>query len=245
MPHGAGHVARHHRCLPGNDLTFASSIAYYSLLSLSLLPPGFSIIASVTGRKRRASVLRFVCATSQRFHFVTKHSTLQQAPIRLSVAGSVLMIWAAWACSCDHLRHQPCLGVGSTQLRGAQLISFQCSSRPACCCWSVSRWSRPSCRQVALVRRGPCAPALLVLGHRDQVGQHRAFIFVVGLVFTSCRTRSQVQDVWVGAVMTGLWARLAGFSIYVRDLSASTSCSSFRSGGVLVWIYIAVILLSA
>src|SRR5690349_10803223 len=82
-----------------NDLTFASSIAYYSLLSLF---PFFllvlAILASVTDNDvDRARVLDFVLRYFPRqFEFVnTQLKAMQSASIRLGVFGSVLMVWAA------------------------------------------------------------------------------------------------------------------------------------------------------
>ena len=82
-----------------NDLTFASSIAYYALLSLfPFFLLVFSIVASVTSNEGdRAEVLGFVLRYFPRqFGFVTDQlDALQQSPIPLGVAGSVLMVWAA------------------------------------------------------------------------------------------------------------------------------------------------------
>ena len=82
-----------------HDLTFASSIAYYALLSLfPFFLLAFSIIASVTSSDEdRAAVLEFVLRYFPRqFEFVTQQlESIQQVKLRLSVAGSVLMIWAA------------------------------------------------------------------------------------------------------------------------------------------------------
>ena len=82
-----------------NDLTFASSIAYYALLSLF---PFFllvlSILASVTTNDSdRAAVLRFVLRYFPRhFDFInTQLQSMQQAGFRLGVFGSILMVWAA------------------------------------------------------------------------------------------------------------------------------------------------------
>src|SRR5262247_4162963 len=70
-----------------NDLTFASSIAYYALLSLF---PFFllvlSVLASVTGNDAdRASVLKFVLRYFPRhFDFInTQLQAMQQAGVRL------------------------------------------------------------------------------------------------------------------------------------------------------------------
>src|SRR6185436_1587376 len=82
-----------------NDLTFASSIAYYSLLSLF---PFFllmlSILGSVTSDPNdRAAILDFVLRYFPRqFEFVTTQLTsMQDARLRLGVAGSLLTIWAS------------------------------------------------------------------------------------------------------------------------------------------------------
>ena len=82
-----------------NDLTFASSIAYYSLLSLfPFFLLALAILASVTGNETdRASVLGFVLRYFPRqFEFVnTQLEAMQSAGVRLGVIGSILMVWAA------------------------------------------------------------------------------------------------------------------------------------------------------
>ena len=82
-----------------DDLTFAASIAYYSLLSLF---PFFllllSLIAGVTSSDSdRQAVLDFVMRYFPRqFPFVTSQlMAMQVARVPLGVAGSILMIWAA------------------------------------------------------------------------------------------------------------------------------------------------------
>src|SRR4026207_512735 len=82
-----------------NDLTFASSIAYYSLLSIF---PFFllvlAILASVTDNDiDRASVLDFVLRYFPRqFEFVNAQlNAMQSAGIKLGILGSLLMVWAA------------------------------------------------------------------------------------------------------------------------------------------------------
>ena len=82
-----------------DDLTFAASIAYYSLLSLF---PFFllllSLIAGVTSSDAdRQAVLDFVLRYFPRqFPFVTSQlAAMQAARVQLGVAGSILMIWAA------------------------------------------------------------------------------------------------------------------------------------------------------
>src|SRR5512145_3370432 len=82
-----------------DDLTFAASIAYYSLLSLfpfCLL--AFSIVAGVTSSETdRTAVQKFILDYFPRqFDFVTQQlDAMQQSRLQLGVAGSALMIWAA------------------------------------------------------------------------------------------------------------------------------------------------------
>src|SRR4026207_626142 len=82
-----------------NDLTFASSIAYYSLLSLfPFFLLALAILASVTDNDaERAAVLNFVLRYfPQRFEFVNAQlQTMQASGAVLGVVGSVLMVWAA------------------------------------------------------------------------------------------------------------------------------------------------------
>ena len=82
-----------------DDLTFASSIAYYSLLSFfPFFLIAFSIVALVTSSDAdRDALLRFVFRYFPRqFDFVTLQlEALKHTTVRLSVAGSVLMVWAA------------------------------------------------------------------------------------------------------------------------------------------------------
>ena len=82
-----------------DDLTFASSIAYYALLSLF---PFFLLMLSVLGSvtsdpNDRAAILEFVLRYFPRqFEFVTVQLTsMQDARIRLGIAGSLLMTWAS------------------------------------------------------------------------------------------------------------------------------------------------------
>jgi membrane protein len=239
-----------------NDLTFASSIAYYSLLSLfPFFLLAFSIIASVTSSESdRAAVLDFVLRYFPRqFEFVTVQlDALQQAPIRLGVAGSIVMIWAAmgvfgaitsainhaWGVEKQpsYLKHKlisfvMLVAAGVLLLTGLLLVTAINVAE--------SRWFAGVLARV---------PALLVLqGLAIKWASTATFIFVVGLVFYFVpNAKVRFRDVWVGAVMTGLlWrAALSGFSIYVRDLSRFSVHGSIAAVVVfLVWVYISAIIL--
>jgi membrane protein len=240
----------------GDDLTFASSIAYYSLLSLfPFFLLVFSIIGSVTSNEGdRASVLAFVLRYFPRqFEFVTVQlDALQQAPIPLGLAGSVLMIWAAmgvfgavtsainhaWgvAKQPSYFKHKlisfvMLVASGVLLLAGLLLVTAINVAE--------SGWF------AGVVQR---VPALLVLqGLAVKWASTLTFIFVVGLVFYFVpNAKVRFRDVWVGAVITGLLWRgaLAGFSIYVRDLSRFSVHGSIAAVIVfLIWIYISAMIL--
>ena len=239
-----------------DDLTFAASIAYYSLLSLFpfflLL---FSIIASVTSSDAdREAVLGFVLRYFPRqFDFVTSQlQLLQESRIRLGLAGSILMIWAAMGVfgaitsAVNHawgVEKQPSyfkhklisfvmLVVASLLLLGALLLvsAINVAEAP----WFAS----------VIIR----TPGLQVLqGLALQWATTLAFILVVGFVFYFVpNAKVRFRDVWVGAVVTGLaWhGALAGFSWYVRDLSRFSVHGSIAAVVVfLFWIYISAIIL--
>jgi membrane protein len=240
-----------------NDLTFASSIAYYSLLSLfPFFLLAFSIIASVTSSESdRAAVLSFVLRYFPRnFRFVTEQlDAMQQAPVRLGIAGSVLMIWAAMGVfgaitsAINHawgVEKQPSyfkhklisfvmLVAAAVLLLGGLLLVTAINV-------AESKWFAG-----VLVR----VPALLVLqGLAIKWATTATFIFVVGLIFYFVpNAKVRFRDVWVGAVLTGLlWrAALAGFSIYVRDLSRFSVIHGSIAAVVvfLVWVYISAVIL--
>ena len=239
-----------------DDLTFASSIAYYALLSLfPFFLLAFSIIASVTSNESdRAAVLGFVLRYfPQKFDFVTTQlDSLQQAGLQLGVAGSVLMVWAAmgvfgaitsavnhaWGVDKQpsYFKHKLISFVmlvvaGLLLLAGLLLVSAINIAE--------ARWF------AAVVTR---APGLLVLqGFALKWASTATFIFVVGLVFYFVpNAKVRFKDVWVGAVLTGfLWrAALAGFSWYVRDLSRFSVHGSIAAVVVfLFWIYISAVIL--
>src|SRR4051812_12908302 len=239
-----------------NDLTFASSIAYYALLSLfPFFLLAFSILGSVTANEAdRASILGFVLHYFPRqFEFVTTQlDALQQARVRLGIAGSLLMIWAAmgvFSAITSAINHawgvekQPSyfkhklmafimLVAASLLLLGGLLL--------------VSAINLAEARWFAVIMTR--APGLLVLeGWALKSASTVIFIFLVGLIFYFVPNAAvRFRDVWVGAVLTGLLWRgaLAGFSRYVRDLHHFSVHGSIAAGVVfLVWIYISAVIL--
>jgi membrane protein len=239
-----------------NDLTFASSIAYYSILSLF---PFFllvlSILASVTDNDiDRASVLNFVLKYFPRqFEFVnTQLNAMQSAGVRLGIFGSVLMVWAAmgvfgaitsavnhaWGVEKQpsYLKHKL---ISFIMLITASLLLLAGLLLVSAINVAEARWF-----EVIITR----APALLVLqSWAVKSASTIIFILLVGLIFYFVPNAAvRFRDVWVGAVLTGLLWRgaLAGFSRYVRDLHRFSVHGSIAAVVVfLVWVYISAVIL--
>ena len=240
-----------------NDLTFASSIAYYALLSLfPFFLLAFSILGSITANEaERAQILGFVLRYFPRqFEFVTTQlDALQQARIRLGIAGSLLMIWAAMGVfsaitsAVNHawgVEQQPnyfkhkliaflMLVASSLLLLGGLLLVSAVNVVEA-------HWFA-----VVIAR----SPGLTVLRHfAVKWATTGVFIAVVGLIFYFVpNAKVRFRDVWVGAIVTGLLWRgaLFAFSWYVRDMSRYSNVHGQIAAVVvfLIWVYISAVLL--
>ena len=238
-----------------DDLTFASSIAYYSLASLfPFFLLVFSIIAGVTSNEQdRAAVLGFVLRYFPRqFEFVTTQlDSLQQARIQLGVAGSLLMVWAAmgvFGAITSAVNHAWGVEKQPSYLKH-KLVSFvmlvMASLLLLVGLLLVSAMNVVQARWFSAVLAR--APGLLVLeGLALKWASTVTFILVVGLVFYFVpNAKVRFRDVWVGAVVTGLlWrAALAAFSWYVRDLSRFSVHGSIAAVVVfLFWIYTSAVI---
>jgi membrane protein len=242
-----------------NDLTFASSIAYYTLLSLfPFFLLAFSILGSVTANPTdRQAIMDFVLRYFPRqFEFVTTQlSSMQQARVRLGAWGSLLMIWAAmgvfsaitsavnhaWGVEKQpsYLRHKltsfvMLVAASLLLLTGLLLVS---AINVAEATWFAGVAAR--------------SPQLIsVLNHFAlRWASTIVFIFVVGLIFYFVpNAKVRFRDVWVGAVVTGLLWRgaLFGFSWYVRDSMSRLNQIHGSIAAVvvfLVWIYTTAVLL--
>lgn len=239
-----------------DDLTFASSIAYYSLLSLfPFFLLAFSIIAGVTSTDAdRQAVLGFVLDYfPQKFDFVDNQlSALQQSGLQLGVAGSLLMTWAAMGVfgaitsAVNHawgVEKQPSffkhklisfvmlLLAGVLLIVGLVLVSVVNVVE--------ARWF------AVVVEHTPWLLRLqsIALDWATTL----IFILVVGLVFYFVpNAQVRFRDVWVGAVLTGLlWrAALAGFSYYVTDAARFDVHGSIAAVVVfLFWVYVSAVIL--
>ena len=240
-----------------DDLTFAASIAYYSLLSLF---PFFLLLLSVIGAitssdADRQEVLGFVLRYFPRqFDFVTGQLTsMQEARVRLGVAGSILMVWAAmgvfgaitsavnhaWGVDKQpsYFKHKL---ISFVMLVMASLLLVVALGLVSAINVVEARWF------AAVVERHDSLRALQ--GFAAEQTTTLTFIFVVGLVFYFVpNAKVRFRDVWVGAVVTGLAWRgaLAGFSWYVRDLTRFDRIHGSVAAVVvfLLWIYISAVIL--
>lgn len=239
------------------NLTFAASIAYYSLLSLfPFLLLVMSIIASLTSSEAaRTTIHDFVLQYFPRqFPFVTDQlDALQRAQGQLTLAGSLLLIWAsmgvfgAITSAINHawgVERQPSFFkhklISFVMLVAASVLLLLALLAVTATSISEARWFASVLDRV---------PALELLGSfAVRWVTTFTFIIVVGLVFYFVpNARVRFRDVWVGAVVTGLlWrAALWGFSFYVRDISRFQSIHGSIAAVVvfLIWIYTSAVIL--
>jgi membrane protein len=240
----------------GNDLTFASSIAYYSLLSLfPFFLLALSILASVTDNdEQRAAVLDFVLRYfPQRFEFVNAQlRSMQASGAQLGLIGSVLMVWAAmgvFGAVTSAVNHAWGVEKQPSYLKH-KLVSFMMLVTASLLLLvglllvSAIDVAEASWFAVIIAR----VPELTILqGWLIKSASTLIFILIVGLVFYFVPNAAvRFRDVWVGAVLTGLLWRvaLAGFSRYVRDLQRFSVHGSIAAVVVfLFWVYVCAVIL--
>ena len=240
-----------------DDLTFASSIAYYALLSLfPFFLLALSLVALVTdSQSDRDALLVFVFRYFPRqFDFVeVQLAALQRAHVQLGVAGSVLMVWAAmgvFGAVTSAVNHAWGVEKQPSYFKH-KLISFVMLVVAGLLLLigllAVSAMNVAEARWFAGVISGN--PRLVVLqGIAVRWATTVLFIFVVGLVFYFVpNAKVLFRDVWVGAVLTGLLWRgaLALFSNYVRDLSRFSMLHGSIATVIvfLLWIYVSAVIL--
>lgn len=239
-----------------DDLTYASSIAYYALLSLfPLLLLMLSLLGALTASESdRAAVINFAFQYFPRqLEFITSQLDAFRKSRHVLGIGSVLvLIWASLGF----------FGALTSAVNHAWRVERQ-----------FSYWKHKLVSFLMLVAAGVLAFAVLLLisargivsaswfarvlaqvpwlgfftGLAVEWATTMTLIFVVGLVFYFVpNAKVRFKDVWVGAVVTGLLWRLAlyGFSWYVRDLSRFNVHGSIAAVVVfLVWVYLSSVIL--
>lgn len=243
------------RFFDGHDLTFASSIAYFSLLSLLpfflLL---FSLVGTVTAEdSAQVNLVRFVLRYfPARVDFVLAQlATLQERRLPLGIAGSLLLVWAALGV----------FGAITTAVNYAwgvetqpnyfkhKLVSFLMLAAAGTLLLAVL---------VVVSLRGlleaTALPGLLAVpGARRLTGIGSRVLTVVGAVVVAgsvCyfvpNTRVRIRDVWVGAILTGLLWRLSLFLFAWFPLAGTRPSIQGSLTAVitfLVWMYMSAAVL--
>jgi membrane protein len=238
-----------------DDLTFASSVAFYALLSLfPFLLLALSILGRVSADEQdRAAILGFVLQYFPRqFDFVTTQlDAFRQRQTVLGIGGSVVMVWAA-------------LGFFGAI---TSAVNYAWKVKP------FGYWKHKLVSFLMLAAAGVLMLAgLIMLSARTMVVNSwfagaptyfpginlfgslvvewltsLIFIVVVGLLFYFVpNAKVRFRDVWPGAIVTGvLWRlALAGFGWYVRDLSRFSVHGSVAAVVVfLMWVYLSAVIL--
>jgi membrane protein len=241
-----------------DDLTYAASMAYYSLLSLfPLLMLSLAVLGWATGDdESRTAVLDFVLRYfPSRFDFITTQlDALRYGDFNLGVAGSIGLVWGGLAI----------FGMITTAINYA---------------WGVEKtpnfWQHKLISAIMLLISGIILLTALLLvsaskiasglwlagllGHAPglafltsvavRYATTLLFIGVVVLLYRYVPNEASVSfaDVWLGAVVTGLLWRitLEGFSWYVeRRIGQLARINGSISVVVvfLVWVYIQAVI---
>jgi membrane protein len=235
----------------GNDLTHASSIAYFSLLSLF---PCILLMLSVLGRltasehDRTAVVEFFLRYFPRQFEFLSGQlDALRGQTFSLGVAGGLLTAWAAlgvfgaittamnhaWKVEQQpgYFRHKlvsflMLAAAGTLTIAGLLIVSAQGVVRAS---WFAG-----------VVENTPALTRLT--GFLLRWATLMLFVLVTGLIYYFVpNTKVRFRDVWIGALLAGvLWRlALAGFSWYVSDLSRFSVHGSIAAVVVfLLWVYL-------
>ncbi len=241
-----------------SNLTFAASIAYYTLLSLFpfllLILSVLSKIAIGPSGTASTTLIRLIStAFPSRFDFVLSQlHDMANAPINLSVLGTALTLWAsmgvfgavtsavnhAWGVerSYGFFKHKlvaflMMMAAGVVAVAALTLVSAVEVVEAHWFAGVVARYPHLSSLSGELYRNAPTP----------------LFIVVVGLIYYYIpNTVVRLRDVWFGAILAGLlWrAAFSGFAFYVRDVSRFSIHGSIAAVVVfLVWIYLSAVIL--
>jgi membrane protein len=247
---GRGAVGFYH----SDNLTFAASIAYYSLLSLfpfSLLV--LSVLSHITASGTGATLLQLVTrALPARVEFLTQIEELGPRALELGVAGTLVMLWAsmgvfgALTSAVNHawgvekppsfFKHKL---IAFVMLMAAGALMVIALLLVGAIQVAETTWFSP------IVARFPVAGELRSFMVRNAVTP--MFILVVGLIYYYApNAKVRLRDVWVGALLAGfLWrGAFALFSWYLRDLSRFSVHGSVATViAFLIWIYLSAVIL--
>jgi membrane protein len=247
---GRGVIEFHH----SSNLTYASSIAYYSLLSI--LPFSLLVLAVLgqisVGDNGNTLLTLIARALPAQVEFLSQIETLSHGALRFGVAGTVLLLWASmgvFGALTSAVNH----AWGVEKPPGFfkhKLIAFvmMMTAGVLMVIALLIVTSAQVLETTWFVRLADKLP--LLDGLRSLLIQNAAtllFILVVGLVYYYAPTaKVRLRDVWVGAVVAGLLWRgaFALFSWYLRDLSRFSVHGSIATViAFLLWVYASAVIL--
>ena len=243
------------RLVGSDDLTFASSIAYYALLSFfPLLLLLFSLLGRITSDPAAQAgfidlMLRFF---PQRIDFITAQlAEVQGAGLSLGVAGIAVLGWTAMgvfratSSAVNHawnverrrsfLRHQASaflmLLTAAALLLAALLLASVTEAMSTTWFGQLLEEVPGVLNVVDLASRYPATLLLIVA--------------VVLILYFVPNTEVQLAEVWLGAVVTGVLWRGAfdGFSWYLGLGVVSVHGSVAGIVVFLLWVYVSAVIL--
>ena len=240
-----------------SSLTHAASIAYYTLLSLFpfvLLVLSIVSRVAVTSGSGGQNLLHIVVRSlPSHFDFLTAQvQDLANAPLKLSVAGTIVTLWAsmgvfgaitsavnhAWGVEENYsfLKHKL---IAFVMMAVAGVLAVTTLVLMSAVQVVEARWFS------GVIERFPQLLELTSLVYRNVATP--LFILIAGLIYYYVpNAQVRLRDVWFGAIFAGvLWrVTFAGFAWYVRDLSRFTVHGSIAAVVVfLVWIYLSSVIL--
>jgi membrane protein len=232
-----------------DDLTFASSIAYYSLLSMfPFLLLVLALLGRVTVGDRDATLLQLVSqAVPGHLDFLfTQIQALSEVQVGVGVAGSLLALWASFGIfgaitsAINHawgVEKRPSFWkhklIGFTILGASGLLLAVTMLLVSSVQLAQANWFS------SLIETVPVLAAFRGFVVRNL--PLPMFIVVIALLYYFVpNAKIRFRDVWPGALIAGLLWRLAfaGFSIYVGDLSHFKVLGQVAAVALfMVWVY--------
>jgi membrane protein len=239
-----------------DNLTYASSIAYYGLMSLF---PALLLLLAFLGRFARSederhAILEFVLKYfPHQLDFIARQlDAFQQSSRVLGIGSGLLLTWAALGFfSALTTAINYAWGVKQFSYLKNKLVSFL---------MMLSAGLLMFIALLLLSAKGIVGASWFAQVLQNAPGLHfltsfivewatvLILILVVGLLFYFVpNVKVRFKDVWPGAIFTGLLWRLAllGFSFYIRDLSRFTKIHGSISAAVvfLLWVYVSAVIL--
>jgi membrane protein len=240
-----------------NNLTFASSIAYYSLLSIfPFLLLVFSVLSrlAVTRAGDEQAVINLVArGLPSNFDFLSSQVTnLQKAPIELSIAGTIITVWAsmgvfgavtsavnhAWGVEKQYNFFMHKL-VAFVMLMVAGVVFTGALFLVGAVHLSEASWFGPAMTWFPRLQG--------ISGWLARYSLMPGAILAIGLIYYYAPNHDvRLRDVWFGALLAALLWRgaLEGFSWYLRAFARYGVHGSIGAViAFLVWVFLSAVIL--